>query len=145
MKKRYECPKLQSSYEEQVRTWRRLFRQQVRRHRAELDRITETAKLIEPLFPDFFVGSKIYCRVAGASKADFSRAVEHVAQLLGEPPTISVNPGEYCADFEQHSVHVFLRDAEDCKLIQVEEVVTKLVSKPHPECLAALKTLEDIA
>lgn len=145
MSKRYENQKLQDAYDDATKRWKRYFRQETKATRELLDKFAGTIPLIEPLFPDFFVGGKIFCRVTGGTKADFTAAVEKVAAVLGEPPTISVDPGEYCADFETHKVHVYLSHPSDCKLIETEVVEKKTVLKPHPECLAALRVLEDIA
>jgi hypothetical protein len=134
-------PKLLEKHRENIRTWK----WHIKNEREKLAKLEASFLLIEPVFPDCFFGEKIYCRIDGGTKADFSSAVERVAAIIGESPDISVNPGEYCADFVEHKVQVFLKGPNDCKLIEVEEVVTKTVKKPHPECLAALRVLEDIA
>lgn len=118
--------------------------------REEAKRTRALAPLAEKLVPasnwvNWFISGKLFLKVSGSTKTDFSAAVKAVSDALGSPPDISVQPSEYIAEFEGGKVHVYLSGAQDCRLIEEEVTVTKKVVRPHPECKAALSALEEIA
>ena len=133
-------PKLKELHLREIQ-WRRDF---CKRHREQLAKLELIINEIEVSAPSWFFSSpKLYVPVNGRDKAAFASTVRAIAALVNEAPNISVLDSQYCADFETANIHVYVMGASDCKLIEVEEVRT--VRKPHPECLAALKPLEDIA
>ncbi len=95
----------------------------------------------------FFSGDYLFMPVGSEgkrTKSEFALAVKSAAFLLDLPPSINLEPSSYSATWEVDGFHVriYMDRATDCKTIEVEETVKKL--RPHPECAAALKTLEDL-
>jgi hypothetical protein len=130
----------------------RLERESIRKARKKTDedtklvyaRLLKSARLLANLPElDWFVAQKIYVKVQGGStKKEFSELVSAVALALGEAPNVAVDPGQYVAEFPESLVQVYVWNPTDCKLIEVEEV--RKVMKPHPGCLAALQSLEQV-
>jgi hypothetical protein len=138
--------KLRETIASEIRERRRWTRTYVKDAFAKAARLDATAQILDEMGIDWFGSTAmIYVRLAGENKAAFSAAVKKLAQALGEPPSIKVNPREYIAEFPESLVHAYLAGAEDCQVIEVEEATTRKVLKPHPACKAALATLEDIA
>lgn len=75
-------------------------------------------------------------------KKTFSYSVERITEALGEYPCVSVQPGEYIAEWEDNKVHLYCMNAVDCKTIENREMKEVVTIKPHPSCIAALKELE---
>jgi hypothetical protein len=138
--------KLREMLTKEIKEWKTFAANQIKEKRKQFLEMEPFVIKMDGTGFDYFIGSKmIYVSVDGESKAEFSATVRRLALLLGEPPDISVNPDEYVAQFKQSRVHAYMRGATDCKLIDVVETVTVTRKKPHPECLAALSELENIA
>lgn len=138
---------LRQQYEQELVLARETYARSLRGAR----NLKTAAKLFAPIFAvkDQFSSvwssdKTCYVRVRGTTKADFTDAVREIRRDLGVAPDIKVDTREYIADFplgDGYRVHVYLQGAADCKTIEQEVTLTKIL--PHPECLAALKTLED--
>jgi hypothetical protein len=100
---------------------------------------------VAPIVPSFHCGEdRVYFEIRGSTKAEFSEVVTKIAQVLNDPPTITVNPSEYIAEFMGGKIHVYLDQAEDCKFIEETVTETRTVRRPHPACVAAMQTLEQV-
>lgn len=135
--------KLLAAMKEERRRWLVFAREQIKKTLAGIALLDRAAGALDAAGIEWWAsGDKIYVRVEGKTKTEFSAAVKTIAGALNEAPDIRVEPKEYMADFEHNHVHVYLAGAEDCKLIDVTETKTVTVKKPHPSCIAALSVLE---
>lgn len=96
--------------------------------------------------------SKIYCGIpesfGGAptrrDKATFSSFVSRIAQEFNEAPDISVETGQYMADFKENKIHFYTVQPVDCKVVEHKETKEVVSLRPHPACIEALKSLEQL-
>lgn len=139
---RYKNERLQNYFDGQLRDAKNFYLLQLKNAREFSEKIEPIVSLLPDDIGWFCSSDKIYIQLPEGGKAEFSKAVTEFESLLGEQPDIRVEAGEFMADFKEHFIHVYLRNPNDCKLIETEEVKTIKVLKPHPECVAALKELE---
>lgn len=133
-------------YIEERRINRLSYFDAVRLMRANLIRVEISVANLAHLNLSWWGSDLVYIPLSGETKAEFSDWIRKIASALNEAPDIRLGEGhsEYMADFKDSRVHVYMRDPKDCQLIEVEEVITRKVLRPHPRCKAALAELEEV-
>jgi hypothetical protein len=76
-------------------------------------------------------------------KASFAEIVKALSHALNEAPDVTVEAGEYTASFPNSKVEFYFTSPDDCMVIEEEVTETRIVTRPHPMCVAALKELEE--
>lgn len=145
-------PELRKSVLESVANQRKYYLETAQQIRLNAATVDQSLEKLGDLALDWFGTSMLYIRVMGETKAEFSAMVEKIALALSEPPDVRIEPNvisgksQYIAEFPGSRVHVYLSSPNDCTLIESEEPQPpRKVLKPHPSCVAALSTLENIA
>lgn len=130
----------------EIRENRKLAKQRVDEIREVLATLEPIADQLDQAGIAWHVGYKsLNIWPSEKTKSAFAVMVERLSKIFNEPPTVNISTDFYRATFLSEKVNVWVHHAEDCKVIEVEETITRKVLKPHPACVAALSKLEDIA
>jgi hypothetical protein len=138
---------LRQALANELKSERAYFKDRRKKKRAAVLELQEIAQKLEDAHLAYFASTcAVFVKIpysADKTKATFAHYVALAAKALDCPPDIEIDQNAYRATFLGGKVWCSIYQPEDCQLIDVE--VTTVVKKPHPSCVAALSSLENIA